>query len=656
MKKATKILTLILVVVFAVSMFVGCDLVGRDVKAYRNAPALKIGSQYITVGKLLDTFNSYYNNYYYYISSGYLDASQLLNMAVSSLVQQYMQIDDYIENHSKLSDVTDLQKTVTNAEYITKDQFAYAVKYVNYLAFSAFDQYTDENISSKMDLEEAPADDTSRDFSEYDKLTDLLGNPVTSYAQYVRDQNFVNEDANKYFDDNYPYLVDGSGDDEVSGKLLVSKYVYDVNDPVQKAQAEKRVASYNDRRADDEEHVLTLDEYIEILQATSKQYEESVSNNYGLALEDFLMGQLGDMVNSCLLANWSYECYKDLENDADLKAKLTENYNILKNEQQTSFGINGNFDSFITSLSTSSVLYNVPEGEADKYVFVKNILVPFTGAQTTLLTNLQNQLGGTDREEYIAKRNQFAADIVAEYFKSDKYDETTEALFDTANTLTEKAGETDDDKSQWYVKNKLFSYTGGELSVSADGLLGKWLQNGVVTPMSGKSKTDTVVELMKRFNTDTAQHTAAFDYVVYVGDDWETYSHSWVKEFYTATNELVSYNKEHPDALKDYTLCVSTYGVHIIYLSGNISDKVFDEFKFEDRLKTDTQSYQLFKSYFETQMTLKTDDAFKALQTKNLKDDYTKYVSVLPGFDKFAADNEFKFDFDEFIADIVAEL
>ncbi len=663
MRKATKILTLILVVVFALSVFAGCNLVGRNIAKYRGSEAIKIGNETVTIGKLLDTFNSYYNNYYYYISSGYLQPADLLDMVVSSLVQQYMQIDDYVSTHQALTDITELQKKVHNAEYLTKDEFAYAVKYVNYLAYNAFDQYTNDNIEAKYDLDAEEEEDTSRDFTVYDELTDMKGEPTNSYAVYTRDQNLVNEDANEYFEKNYPYLVDGTGDDEVSAKLNLDAYVYDLSVPAQKAQAEERVKSYNDRRTEDEENQLTLDEYIQILQDTKKQYEETISNSYGIDISEFLDGQLADMVSSCLLAKWSYDKYKDLENDADLKTKLQNNFEVLRDAQLADFRVSDNFDSFITSLSASSILYGDAEGKlpeaAKNYVFVKNILIPFTSTQSTLLSNLEDTVS---EEAYLAKRNEYAAEIVAEYFKSDKYDESIETLFDTANTLTEKKGKTDEDESQWFTKEKVFAASGDKLVINPSGILGTWLkEDGTVSAMADKTKSETIIELMKRFNTDTAQHTAAYDYVVYVGEDWKDYSHSWVEEFYTAVNEDLVTHSEGQVSLsgKDYTLCVSTYGVHIIYLTGTVydSDKVYNAFTYDDRLDTSTQDYQLFKTYFDTQMNLLTQDALETLQKAKLKDaDYSAYIKIGSGLDKFLKDNDFEFDFDEFIQNIISEL
>ncbi len=651
MKKASKVLTLILIVVFAVSVFAGCDLVGRNVSEYRNHEALQVGTQVITVGKLLDTFNSYYNNYYYYISQGYLDASQLLNMVVSSLVQQYMQIDAYVSVESnKQADVTELQKKIPNAEYLNKEEFAYAVKYVNYLAFSAFDQYTEESISAKLDLEEEETEDTSRDFTQYDDWKD-----AQSYTEYLYKQNFVNEDADEYFEKNYPSLTG------LTEGVVYDKYVYDKNSE----DVVDRVKSYNDRRSEDEEDELSVQEFVEIQQNTVKQYKETINNNYGTDLDEFLNSQLADMVNSCIIAKWNYQFYKDLEKDPALQTKLQEYYGVLKDKQIADFNINDNFDSFVTSLSSSSNLYEIPEGEEDNYVFVKNILIPFTADQTAKLTDIGNGLGSTDSDKYKQERNKIAATIVAQYFDSDKYTETDEGKafeeqYFNKDTWFVDRKKKDDKDSLWKTNpdKSVFILDGDKVAINPNGVLGPFFNaDGTVNKIGGMEASDVVVELMKRFNTDTAQHTAAYDYVVYVGEDWKDYSHSWVEEFYTAVNEDLVTRSEGVVTLKEngYTLCVSSYGVHIIYLSGNIASKQF-VFDFDKRNDTSDPNYTLFKSYFDTMVSNANQTAIEDLQRDKLKGDYTKNIKVFDGFEKFLKDNELEFDFDEFIKDLTSEL
>lgn len=660
MKKATKILTLILIVVLVLSVFAGCSLVGRNVAAYRSAVAFRIGddpdkAEVITIGKLLDTYNNYYNNYYYYINMGYLDASQLLNMVMSSLIQQYMQVADYVANNSVAT--PSLAGKAHNAEYLTQDQFDYALKYVNYLAFQAFDQYLDENISGKYELNEAETEDTSRDFTEYDDISKPDGTSYENYVEYTFAQNFINKDADEYFEKYYPADFDLS-------KINVDGYVYAADSEFVK----KHVEEYNERLTDDEveaEHSLTVEEYIEIQQDTIKQYEETIQNSYGISLLDFLQNQLDDMVTSCIVAKWNYNQYKDIENG--LEDTLQANYTLKKNAQVSDFAINDNFDGFITGLSSSSNIFTLPEEEADNYIFVKNILIPFTSAQTALLSAKLAEFGGDDEDpRYTEYRNAFAAQIVAEYFDSDKYTETDEGktfeetYFAKDKWFEDKKKSADDD-SLWKTKegqNPFKADESGNLIVNPDSVLGQFLQDGTVKDIDGKEHSDIIVELMKRFNTDTAQHTAAFDYVVYVGDDWEDYSHSWVKEFYTAVNKDLAPHDGSP--AKEYTLCVSTYGVHIIYKSGNLSDKLYD-FDYSKRLDTANPNYTFFKSYFEAQVSNKRQDGIEQLQKSKFGDGtdaskFSNYIVLEKAFDRFLDDNEFEFDLNAFVEELMAEL
>lgn len=625
MRKASKILTLILIVVFVLSVFAGCDLIGRDVAKYRSTDVMQIGNETITVGKLLDTFNSYYNQYYYYISAGYLNAESLLEMAMSSLIRQYSQIDDYVQNHEPVT--PDLKDKAHNAEYLTEDEFEYTIKYVRYLAYNAFDQYLDDNVASKYDLDAVATEDTSRNFSEPDKLLD-----DTSYAKHLYLQNFVSDDADEYFEKYYP--ADTSFD-----TIDIDGYVYDANSEF----VQKRVDEYNERRSEDEENELTVDEYISIQQDTLKQYGDTVNNNYGISLEVFLSNQLDDMISGCIVAKWNYEQYSDLEEADDLQEVLANNYETLKKAFQTDLNINDNFNSFITGLSSSSYLYNVPEDHANEYVFVKNVLIPFTSAQTNRLTNRSNQLGTKDDVRYTSVRDYEATLIEADYFYSDKYDSALEDLF--ADFLTENTDEDSDDK---YEKlTGIFTIDNDKLVVNPNGILGQFFNaDGSVNAMPNMSEDDTIIELMKRFNTDVGQHTAQYDYVVYVGDD-EDYSHNWVSEFVDATKEAMA-----AGGAGHYALGVSDYGVHIVYVVGFVDDFTF-EFKFGDRMDTSTASYRLFKDYFENQVSLRTQDASNELLKKYIDDNK---ISMQPVFKKFLKDNNFTFDFDEFVEEMKEEL
>ena len=641
MKKASKILTLILIVVFVLSVFAGCDLVGRNTAKYRSTVAMTVGNEQITIGKLLDTFNSYYNSYYYYVNAGYFDIEYLLEMTVSSLIQQYMEIDNYVKTHEA---VTPSQaKLAHNAEYLSEDQFLYCIKYVIHSAFTTFDETVITNLSVKHDIGDAEEEDTSRDFVEYD---DLKG--AANYAEYTLNQNFDTEEIDEYFEKYYNNSIEITVDSLAN---LAKNYVCESEEV-----ASEILAELNDRLEDDEDEI-TFDEYQQAQQKALDQYSDTIKSNYGFTLQEFLKSQVNDMVSSGILALWSYEQYKDIDGDLDEIIKTANKVNA--DAQAAEFAINNNFDSFITGLSDSSFIYDVPQDMQGKYVFVKNILIPFASQDSAWLNGQSSSFGGADTDAFKDLRNKTAANIKARYFDSDKYDETIEALFEQTLADFLKPEQYDEDEKEEYKYKKigeLFTNSDKGITINPDGALGKFFgEGGEVKKVGDLEGADLIVELMKRFNTDTAQHSSRYDYVVYVGDDWEDYDHSWVKEFYTAVNEL-GHKQDgsfDPENIGKYAMCVSTYGVHIIYVDSFVESKKFDS----SVAWTDTASlsYVRYKEQFNSLMNTRTQEALQALQKEYLSEK-SNLVTVNKQFDRFLKDNNFTFDLDEFKKDILAEL
>ena len=637
MKRVTKILSLILIVVFALGVLAGCQLIGRDVAKYRSTNVLKIGDQDVTVGKLLDTFNSYYNNYYYYISAGYLTTDSLLEMVMNSLVQQYIQIDDYVHNHEPQT--ASLADKAHNAEYLSEEQFEYCIKYVKYTSFKAFDTTVLETLSAKFEIGDAKDEDTSRDFTEYETIEQ------SSYAEYLLHKEFTNEDADEYFEKYY----DNSVSFAVSSlSKLTSDYIYQSQETAQTI-----IDELNDRiDSDDEEDKITFEDYKDAQQKAIKQYEDTVKNSYGISLQKFMENQIADMVSSCILALWSYEQYKDI----DIAETVDTVNKTLAKSQAAKFEINDDFDSFITSLSNNSVIYSVPKDMQKQYVFVKNILIPFTSEQSAWLSAQSGSYGGTSTDAYIKLRNLTALDIAAEYFYSDKYDESIEELF--ASYLEPNSDE--DSDSKYEKVEGIFKTVGNKIAINENGILGNFFkENGVVEAMADKSPADTVIELMKRFNTDTAQHSTRYDYVVYVGKDWKDYSHNWVEEFYTAVNEL---DRDSDDTFSEsnigrYAMCISTYGVHIIYIDSFVEQHVYnyqglDWTQASTWNDTSTINYTRYKAEFDNQVSLLTKAKFEEIEANYLDGK----ISMNKYFKRFLKENGFTFDLDEYLDEIREEL
>ena len=600
MRRASKILTLILVVVFLFGIFAGCDLIGKDTKKYREAVAITVGDQKITVGKLLDTFNSYYNSYYYYIAYAGWTVGDVLDVAVKSLYTQYMKVDSYTSdaNHVKVAANKD---KFEYAEFLTQAQLDYSVSYVRYLVFTSFDSAVLEKVEAKYELGDEEAEDTSRDFYEYD---DLKG--AATYAEYYLNQNFTNEDMDEYIE---KYFEDG-----------VAKFANPTADlkELYLESAKAKVDELNERVDEDGEKV-DLDEYKKFQDVVYKQYVSTVKNNYGIDFDAFIKQQVEDLIISGIVNLYNYEVYKEIENTDDMKTLLKDNYDTLAAAQAAEFKIKNNYDSFVTGLSSSSFIYNVPEGHEKDYVFVKNILIPFSAKQSVKLSSLKADLGTDkdDQEWYVTYRNSQAAKIVADDFNSEK-----------------------DEDGKYAKVEDLFKVVGGEVVINPECKdLSDFL--GADGSVAGESKADkdaTIHDLMARFNTDTAQHSSLYSYVVRVNAP-DNYKHQWVDEFVQATEAAMEKGGE-----GHYGIGVSDYGVHIVYVEGYVTaDKV--DFT-NNYLDTKSTEYRLFKSYFETQSSkLLSEDVEK------LTESYKDKVHDTNVFKKFLKENKIDYDLAESLAD-----
>lgn len=610
MKKASKFLTLLLVAVLVLSIFSGCSLFGRNTEKYRAQTAITVGNENITIGKLIDTYNNYYNSYSSYIGT-YVTLEDVFEMAVSALYEQYLKIDAYKTSnpqtytHAWLGDLS-----VHNGEYLTDTELQYGVSYIKYILFSTLDTMVESYIDSDYTLQEATeeTEDTSRDFYEFD---DLEG--ASTYSDYMFAQTFVNEEMDEYISNYYEGIIKND-------TLVYGEYVYDVANAAQISGLTKKIAELNERIEDSDP--IDAAKYVEYQSQALKQYEKNVLISYDYSLESLIARQLEDYVNSTIVAKYNYSVYGAIDgaNLAETLQQLKTNVVEATASQKTDFKINSNFVSFIEGLTDDSHVYYVPENY--KYIYVKNILIPYTTEQKTILGNLEAQQGSATTPEYLAKCKEFAAQIVADDFFSEK----------------------DEDGNYEKVSNLFTLDANGELVINlSNSEFGKYFDaNGKVVPAEGKTATETILDLMARFNTDTASHTSLHDYVVRVGEVPESYTAPWVTEFVDAAND--AYNAANGVAGTTYGIAISTYGVHVVFYSADVVAETFD---FDANwLNTSTSEYRLFKSYFTTQSDTLIEEAIDALKDSY----YAGKIKKTDAFDKFLKENEIEFDFEESIS------
>lgn len=561
MKKSIKVLALVIAVVMVLSILAGCSLFGKEMAKYRNQTMLIVGNEPVSVGVVMDQFNNYYYNYSSYISSGYMTLNDLFSTVMDSIYTLYSKVDSY------KNDVTTVKYTEEqnpyiklgyySAEYLTKSEMEYVLQYVKYGLFTSFDIEVNNYIAleiGKMPEETEETDD--RAFYEYDDM-----GTAKTYAEKLYNDSITSEEMNEYYDKYYNFAE-------------FDRNSADYNDYVfaNAQQAQARVDYINEQLKQyvideegekDEYPTITAEKYIEYQNKAIKKLNERVTDTYGADLSNYFVERAESSIITIISYKWDLKQSSVIEQDqAALIDTLTQRYNNAKDAFTTSINANvDNYITFIEGLSDTSYIYNVPTLYKDSYIFVKNLLIPFSDAQKAKLANYATILGSTTSEEYIKVRNQLAAEIVAKDFNNDE---------------AEVSG--------------LFTYDAESNKIQLAGELASALPNdGSVTP-------ESFVELMKRFNTDTAQHSALYEYVVRVDETTPSdYQSKWVQEFVDAALEAKQ------GGLHNYGIAVSEYGVHIVYYSSDVT--AWDSFDSSRIYDTKSNEYRFLKSYYESVQT-----------------------------------------------------
>lgn len=598
MKKASGVIAILLLVVLAFGVLAGCGMFGKDTAKYRQFNAFTVGEQKVSVGKVIDTFNSLYQSYYQYAS-----ADDIFNAAMSSLYTQYMKVDAYVSGKTPATHGYADFEGVQYAKYVSADQAEYAIKYVKYLIYTNFDSAVETELKKDFTLNDAETEDTSRDFKEFD---DLKG--AATYTDYLIAQLSVNEDMDKYIE---KYYTDGDTVNFAADADL-SAYGNEHATQVKLDEYNSRVKQEEDVK--DEDKVVITKEQLEKAQTSVvKKYTDSIERAYEIKMSEFFAQQVNDVIVNLITQLYDAEQGRSIDgsNFSEISKKLTAAYENEVEAKKTTY--NYKPETYVTDiegLSDSSDILAVPDGY--DYIFVKNILVPFSSAQKAVLSNLQTKLGTTDSEQYKKARTELAAQIVADDFDSEK-----------------------DADGKYATVEGLFEVKNGKIALTAKGE--EIFGTGVVS-------SDKFVELMKRFNTDTAQHSTYYDYVVRVNAP-EDYTAKWVTEFVEAADEAYAAGKG------NYALCVSEYGVHIVYYTDDVKAQALDFSTLEKCLDTTSREYLRFKTQYTSDRSELVSKALTELQKSyfTVKDDdgnvtNNSKIRFSAMFDTFLKDQGLNYD------------
>ena len=555
MKKFTKIIALTVVAILLVTMLTGCALFGKNTAKYRALPVLSVGNEEITLGRVIDLFNTYYSSYAQYIDYGYYTYEDILDMTLDAIYSTYMKVDAYKTDATSIKYTAGENSYVgvyQDAEYLSQAEVETLIKSVKYSLFSGLNASVENFINIEVGSIHESHEETSRDFYEYD---DMMG--CATYAEMLYQSNLKDKDADEYFE-KFPLatMLEPNVDDYVLTAGSAQAHVDDINE---------RLAEYVEDHGEEGDEVpsITEDQYIDYQERALRQYTKSVDANYGLTVSELFVYQVESYIDSVIAMKYDLKLSGTIETSATFKQEVQATFDSNVATDTADYALNpSNFESFISSLTNDSVIYSVPEQYASSYIFVKNLLIPFDEKQTAILANYATVCGSTTSDEYVAFREQLAASIVAKDFNNDE---------------AEVEG--------------LFAYESGELKLA--GALAQAL------PQGGTVTNEAFMELMAQYNTDTASHANVYDYVVRVGYTPSSFTHSWVQEFVDAANEAYEAGEG------SYAICVSQYGVHIVLYSGNVEPSSFDVNKIYD---TSSNEYRVMKQAY--------SDKLAYLQTK----------------------------------------
>ena len=558
MKKASGIIAILLLVVLAFGVFAGCGLFGKETAKYRQFTAVTVGNQKISVGKVIDTFNNLYNQYG---KSGY-SADTLFQAAMSSLYTQYMKVDSYIgDSNGNSHAYADFCGKDGYIKYLTVDQAEYAIKYVKYLVFTNFDSAVETELAKKVTLKDAEKEDTSRDFKTYDDIDFATDK---TYTDYLVRKLTVNDDMNEYYEKYYTV------DEALT--ITINEVLDDYkNEAATKAKLDEYVKRVD--TTEDKDATITLEQLTAAQDKVVKKYVESIEKAYEITMAEFFKQQVNDIAASLISQLYDIQAGRSLDGEgfADFSAKLTATYKDAVAAKKASYKFDDTFVKDIEGLTDDSDIYTVPDQY--KYIFVKNVLVPFNSEQKAVLTNLGSKLGGTDGQAYKDARLALATQIVADDFTSEK----------------------DEDGNYKTTYKDLFEVSGGKITLKA----GSEIANAIA---GAQATSEEIKTLMTRFNTDTAQHSNRYDYVVRINAP-EDYTAKWVTEFVDAAEEAYGYDNAtgNHNAVGSYALCVSDYGVHIVFYTADVTATTLDFSTLENCLKADSREYAKFKTLYSSE-------------------------------------------------------
>ncbi|HPG91781.1 MAG TPA: SurA N-terminal domain-containing protein [Clostridia bacterium] len=542
MARTKRFIALILVVVICLTAFAGCKLFTQNTAETRAQVVATVNGEDITLGEFYDTYNALYYQYYYYIYYGYYTYDDIAQMTYSSLVNSRIMLSYYKELAESEGLVYNHEfSNYKNAKYLTADEMTYIFKSIKKTLFESYDSAIEDALKAD-GYTLATASDTTevnRTAPVYQNISSIL-DIKTEITDEAEIEAYLAQTAGG-LDQQYLTNAEGYIYTDLSAESLTQK-VAELNARITLAEGQT---------------ALTAEEYVQYQKKAVASTKETVFSEYGLNLDDCVTYEIEAYMYSRLISTVAAKIFKIYaESDPTaLLANLEQYYQVTKTTTEENYILNPTaYETLVEALSNTSFIYTIPAEYEGKYIYVKNCLVPFSEEQIEYLEEKATELGETT-QAYIDFREEYASQIVLENFITG---EVTQNVF-------------------------YYDAVDGKLKIVEDSVLDNAMNN--------INQAADFENLMYKYNTDTAQFDADYDYVVRVNAP-TSYTAKWVTEFVTGAKE--AYSK----GVGGTSLAVSAYGVHIIYYTATVQEQTFN-FTMENIFDTSTKEYAFYSMYYD---------------------------------------------------------
>ena len=523
----------IAVAIAAVFVLASCSFIQRNDDRYNNQVAIKVGDEEITLKEIMEFFDSNAANY---INAGY-DVQVVWDALFPQYVQQMIAVNEYKKGYTGTLYSGERSNKYDDGKYYTEDELIYLEKSLQVNILDSLESTLESEFTERGYTFSESTD------SERAELTEIIID--TNLSVTARNEAYNPKELNKTLE-NYKLQTTTQDVD----------YVFtDPEDERLLAAVEK----LNDRKAESDDEI-TPELYVEVQQSVLQKFERTLLDSGYDSVADYLESRMNLLISQQLYVDYQYQYGSKIE-ERDMNEELQRKLDNLVAQAVESYTLNpASFATFVTDLDSSSFIYYVPEQYAGKYGFVKNLLIPFSEDQTSQLETVLKKFG-ENSDTYLSVRAELATEIlVTDFIDAPDADDSEKA-------------------------NAGFIIDG--YNVVGSTFFDELLRD--ITPHE-------FVELMFRYNTDTAQHNAAYDYVIAKDEpDVTGTADTWVKEFAEVARALA----------KDGTVggigyALTSYGVHIIYYSGDVTADNFDwSMKLESpQYGAGNAAYRFYNTYY----------------------------------------------------------